>query len=207
MSPKHIKKIPNFLTTMRLLIIPLLVLAFYIPGMLSSVVTASLFAVASITDYFDGYLARLMKAQSDFGRCLDPVADKLLVIVAIVMLIKFNPNNPWILFPGLIIITREVLVSGLREYLAEISIKVPVSILAKYKTAVQMFAIGGLLLGDKGSTYILYQWFGGYVQADLKIIIISAIELIARFLFILASFLTVITGYAYFKTGFKNMDN
>ena len=207
MSPENLKRIPNFLTSMRLIIIPLMVFAFYIPGMLSNIITALLFAIASITDYFDGYLARLMKAQSDFGRCLDPIADKLLVIVAIVMLIKFNPNNPWILFPGLIIITREVLVSGLREYLAEINIKVPVSVLAKYKTAVQMFAIGGLLLGENGSAYILYQWLGGYIETDIKYVVISIIGLVAKFLFVLASILTVITGFAYFKTGFKNMDN
>ncbi len=207
MSLENLKKIPNFLTSMRLIIIPLMIFAFYIPGMLSNIVTASLFAIASITDYFDGYLARSMKAQSDFGRCLDPIADKLLVIVAIVMLIKFNPNNPWILFPGLIIITREVLVSGLREYLAEINIKVPVSVLAKYKTAAQMFAIGGLLLGENGSAYILYQWLGGYIETDIKYVFISIIGLVAKFLFVLASILTFITGFAYFKTGFKNMDN
>jgi CDP-diacylglycerol--glycerol-3-phosphate 3-phosphatidyltransferase len=124
------KQLPNFLTSLRIFIIPLLVLSFYIPGMLSNVITALLFGIASITDYFDGYFARSMKAQSNFGKCLDPIADKLLVIVAIVMLIKFNPSNPWILFPGLVIICREVLVSGLREYLAEVNIRVPVSTLA-----------------------------------------------------------------------------
>ena len=175
-------QVPNLLTSFRIFVIPLLVLAFYIPGMLSNVVTAFLFGVAAITDYFDGYLARSLKVQSNFGKCLDPIADKLLVIVAIVMLIKFNPNNPWILFPGLIIICREVLVSGLREYLAEINIKVPVSVLAKYKTAVQMFGIGGLLLGDNGSAYVLYQWLGGYIHVEMKYIVISVIGLLAKIL-------------------------
>ena len=199
------KQLPNFLTSLRIFIIPLLVLSFYIPGMLSNVVTALLFGIAAITDYFDGYFARAMKAQSNFGKCLDPIADKLLVIVAIVMLIKFNPSNPWILFPGLIIICREVLVSGLREYLAEVNIRVPVSTLAKYKTAVQMFGIGGLLLGENGSAYVLYQWIGGYIEVDVKYLLISVIGVLAKILFSFAAILTIITGYSYFRTSFKNM--
>ena len=199
------KQLPNFLTSLRIFIIPLLVLSFYIPGMLSNVVTALLFGIAAITDYFDGYFARSMKAQSNFGKCLDPIADKLLVIVAIVMLIKFNPSNPWILFPGLVIICREVLVSGLREYLAEVNIRVPVSSLAKYKTAVQMFGIGGLLLGDNGSAYVLYQWIGGYIEVDVKYLLISVIGVLAKILFSFAAILTIITGYSYFRTSFKNM--
>lgn len=199
------KQLPNFLTSLRIFIIPLLVLSFYIPGMLSNVVTALLFGIAAITDYFDGYFARSMKAQSNFGKCLDPIADKLLVIVAIVMLIKFNPSNPWILFPGLIIICREVLVSGLREYLAEVNIRVPVSTLAKYKTAVQMFGIGGLLLGENGSAYVLYQWIGGYIEVDVKYLLISVIGVLAKILFSFAAILTIITGYSYFRASFKNM--
>ncbi len=199
------KQLPNFLTSLRLVIIPLLILAFYIPGMISNIICAALFGIAAITDYFDGYFARSMKAQSNFGKCLDPIADKLLVIVAIVMLIRFNPDNPWILFPGIIIICREVLVSGLREFLAEIHVSVPVSKLAKYKTAVQMFAIGGLLLGENGSSYALYYWMGGLLEVDVKFLIISVIVTIAKILFSLAAALTVITGFAYFRVGFKNM--
>lgn len=199
------KQLPNFLTILRLAIIPLLILSFYIPGMVANVISASLFGVAAVTDYFDGYFARSMRAQSNFGKCLDPIADKLLVIVAIVMLICFNPTNPWILFPGLIIICREVLVSGLREFLIEMRVSVPVSQLAKYKTAVQMFAIGGLLLGESGSSYALYNWIGGFIEVDIKFLIISAISTIAKILFCLASFLTIITGYAYFRIGIKNM--
>ena len=202
---KNYQQIPNFLTSLRLIIIPLIIFAFYIPGMLSNIISAFLFGLAAITDYFDGYFARSMKAQSNFGKCLDPIADKLLVIVAIVMLINFNPKNPWILYPGIIIISREVLVSGLREYLAEIRISVPVSKLAKYKTAVQMFAIGGLLLGEDGSSYALYNWLGGFIEVDIKFLIISIISTIAKILFCLAAFLTIITGYAYFRIGFKNM--
>src|SRR3989338_714906 len=199
------RQLPNFLTTLRIIIIPLLILSFYIPGMVANIVSATLFGIAAITDYFDGYFARSMRAQSNFGKCLDPIADKLLVIVAIVMLIRFNPTNPWILFPGLIIICREVLVSGLREFLAELHVSVPVSKLAKYKTAVQMFAIGGLLLGDNGSSYVFYYWLWGFFEVDVTFLIISAIVTFAKILFCLAAVLTVVTGYAYFRIGFKNM--
>jgi len=199
------KQIPNFLTSFRLLVIPILMLSFYIPGMVANVVVAVLFAIAAITDYFDGYFARSLKAQSNFGRCLDPIADKLLVIVAIVMLINFSNRDLWILIPGLIIICREVLVSGLREFLAELHVSVPVSKLAKYKTAVQMTAITGLLLGEKGSAYTLYYWLSGWSEMDIKFLLVSFVVFASKILFTLAAVLTVITGYAYFRVGFKNM--
>ncbi len=173
--------------------------------MIANIVAATLFAVAAITDYFDGYFARELKAQSNFGKCLDPIADKLLVIVAIVMLINFSGRDLWILIPGLIIICREVLVSGLREFLAEIHVSVPVSQLAKYKTGVQMTAITGLLLGEKGSSYALYYWLGGTVEMDIKFLLVSFVIFASKILFVLAAFLTAITGYAYFRVGFKNM--
>ena len=199
------KQIPNFLTSFRLLVIPILILSFYIPGMVANVVVAVLFAIAAITDYFDGYFARSLKAQSNFGKCLDPIADKLLVIVAIVMLINFGNRDLWILIPGLIIICREVLVSGLREFLAELRVSVPVSKLAKYKTAVQMTAITGLLLGEKGSAYTLYYWLSGWSEMDIKFLLVSFVVFASKILFTLAAILTVVTGYAYFRVGFKNM--
>ena len=165
---KNIKNLPNLLTMFRIAIIPILIASFYIPGLTAHLVVASLFAVACITDYFDGYFARSMKMQSNFGKCLDPIADKLLVAVAIVMLVNFNSHNPWILFPGLIIICREILVSGLREFLAEFHLNVPVSNLAKYKTMVQMVAITGLLLGEKGSDYTVQYLIGNWMEMDIK---------------------------------------
>ncbi len=198
-------QIPNFLTSFRLVVIPVLMLSFYIPGMVANVIAAVLFAIAAITDYFDGYFARTLKAQSNFGKCLDPIADKLLVIVAIVMLVNFNGRDLWILIPGMIIICREVLVSGLREFLAELHVSVPVSKLAKYKTAVQMTAITGLLLGEKGSSYTLYYWLSGWEGMDIKFLLVSFVIFASKILFVLAAFLTVITGYAYFRVGFKNM--
>ncbi len=199
------KNIPNILTSVRIFIIPILIAAFYIPGMIANIVAAILFAIAGITDYFDGYFARSLKAQSNFGKCLDPIADKLIVIVAIVMLISFSNQDPWILIPGLIIICREVLVSGLREFLAEIHISVPVSQLAKYKTAVQMVAITLLLLGEKGSMYAVYYWLGGIIEVDTKFLLVSIITDIGKILFCLAAFLTVVTGFAYWRVGAKNM--
>lgn len=199
------KNIPNFLTTFRIVIIPVLVMSFYIPGMVAHVVAAVLFATAAITDYFDGYFARALKVQSNFGKCLDPIADKLLVIVTIVMLINSNSNNLWILIPGLIIICREVLVSGLREFLAELRVSVPVSKLAKYKTAVQMVSITGLLLGEKGSDYTIYYLFGNWIEMGIKFSLVFLMVYLAKMLFCFAAFLTVITGYAYFRVGLKNM--
>lgn len=180
-------------------------MSFYIPGMISNVVAATLFAIAAITDYFDGYFARVLKVQSNFGRCLDPIADKLLVIVAIVMLINFSNRSMWILIPGLIIICREVLVSGLREFLAELRVSVPVSKLAKYKTMVQMVAITGLLLGENGTDYTFYYLIGNWIEMGLKFALVILIVLLAKLLFCFAAVLTVITGYAYFRVGLKNM--
>ncbi len=199
------KQIPNFLTSFRLFVIPVLILSFYIPGMLANVTAAILFALAAITDYFDGYFARSLKAQSNFGKCLDPIADKLLVIVAIVMLVNFNNGDLWILIPGIVIICREVLVSGLREFLAELHVSVPVSKLAKYKTAVQMTAITGLLLGEKGSSYALYYWLSGWEGMDIKFLMVSFVIFASKILFAFSAFLTVVTGYAYFRVGFRNM--
>lgn len=199
------KSLPNFLTTFRIFIIPVLVFSFYIDGMVANLFSAALFAIAAITDYFDGYFAKHYHAQSTFGRCLDPIADKLLVIIAIVMLINFSNRDLYILIPGLIIIAREVLVSGLREFLAELRVSVPVSQLAKYKTLVQMVAITGLLLGEKGSSYTLYYLMGGFIEVDIKFIIISVIVILSKILFALAAILTVATGYAYFRVGLKNM--
>jgi len=201
----RMKQIPNFLTTFRIAIIPILILSFYISGMVSNVIAATLFSIAAITDYFDGYFARTLKVQSNFGRCLDPIADKLLVIVAIVMLINFSNHSFWILIPGLIIICREVLVSGLREFLAELRVSVPVSKLAKYKTAVQMVAITGLLLGENGTDYTFYYLIGNWMEMGIKFSLVIFILLLSKLLFCLAAILTVVTGYAYFRVGLKNM--
>lgn len=199
------EKLPNILTTFRIFIIPIMIISFYIPGLFANVVSATLFAIASITDYFDGYFARSLNAESNFGKCLDPIADKLIVIVAITLIISFSNHNPLVMIPGLIIICREVLVSGLREFLAGFKVSVPVSKLAKYKTGIQMTSITVLLLGEKGASYIIYYIFGSIMNVSTKIIVVSFITSAGLALFVVAAILTIITGYGYFKAGMRQM--
>lgn len=200
------RNIPNILTIMRIILIPILIISFYIPSKITNLVVAILFMIASITDYFDGYLARYYKIQSNFGRCFDPIADKLLVSVALLMLVNFANGNILILIPAIIIICREVLVSGLREFLAGLQVSVPVTRLAKWKTAIQMMAITALLLASKGSTYTFTQIME-LLRADqyIRTILSGQVELIGTILLNISAILTMITGYIYLKIGFKNM--
>lgn len=180
------KHIPNYLTYLRIIIIPALIVVFlftdYI-GKWGYYLSAFLFALAGITDWLDGYAARIWQAQSNIGRFLDPIADKLLVATALLLLVAAKRAD---LLPAIAIVCREILVSGLREYLAEIRISVPVSKLAKFKTAVQMAAIFLLLL-DVGAPSWMFA------------------EITGRLLLWGAAILTVVTGYAYLKTGMKHM--
>lgn len=178
-----LKNIPNYLTVMRIAIIPFVVASFYIEGKLWHWVAAGLFGFASLTDFFDGYLARAWKAQSKLGRFFDPIADKLLVVSIIVMLVHFKMAD---VVPAILILCREILVSGLREFLAEINVSVPVSRLAKIKTAVQMGAIFLLLIGTAGSG-------------------IEMVDEIGNIALWVASILTLVTGYAYLRAGLKHM--
>ncbi|MHA1571206.1 MAG: CDP-diacylglycerol--glycerol-3-phosphate 3-phosphatidyltransferase, partial [Alphaproteobacteria bacterium] len=137
--------LPNLLTVSRIVVIPLLVAAFaLLPRELADWTAFSLFVVAGLTDWLDGFLARRWSMTSSFGEFLDPVADKLLVAAAIILLV-WADRAP--LLPALIILCRELLVSGLREFLAGIRISVPVSRLAKWKTALQIGALCFLLVG------------------------------------------------------------
>lgn len=198
-------KIPNLLTTLRIILIPIVIYSFYISSHITNIIVASLFLAASITDYFDGYLARAMKVQSNFGKCLDPIADKLLVAVSLIMLVNFSNNNLFILIPSMIIICREIMVSGLREFLATINVGVPVTRLAKWKTAIQMIAITALLLAGNGSDYV-YEEIMDIVEAEdyVRISLEGIIQTMGEILLCVSAFMTIITGYIYFKTGFKN---
>src|SRR5665213_1994462 len=150
--------LPNALTILRIVLVPVFVVAFVIPGDAARLVAFAVFALAGISDWLDGFAARKLKAGSDFGRMLDPIADKVLVAVALMMLVAegtFRRVNPETgasvlsllrLVPALIILSREILVSGLREFLAGTRVSVPVTAVAKFKTAVQMIAIGAMLL-------------------------------------------------------------
>jgi cardiolipin synthase len=192
--------LPNALTIMRIVLVPIFVVAFVIPGDAARLVAFAVFALAGISDWLDGFAARKLKAGSDFGRMLDPIADKVLVAVALMMLVAegtFRKDIPGTgesvfsllrLVPALIILSREILVSGLREFLAGTRVSVPVTNVAKFKTAVQMFAIGAMILTPLASKY----------APDLPGKTYTGI---AYILLWVAAALTVYTGVIYFKNG------
>jgi CDP-diacylglycerol--glycerol-3-phosphate 3-phosphatidyltransferase len=180
------KNIPNFLTLLRIALIPVLAVAFYIESKFGNYVATGVFIFASITDYFDGFLARAWKAQSEFGRALDPIADKLLVAATLMMMVSQNMVP---VLPAIVILCREILVSGMREYLAEFkaNVKLLVNRLGKAKTTAQMIAIIILLLGED-ITGIPYT------------------DILGKIAIWIAAALTVITGYAYFREAIKNLN-
>ncbi len=137
--------LPNLLTLSRIVAIPLVILTFFLPAPFGPWAGCVLFAAAGVTDWLDGQLARRWHQQSAWGRVLDPIADKLLVATILFMLAALERISPVTIFPALVILAREILVSGLREHLAMLNVPVPVSRLAKWKTALQMVAIGVLL--------------------------------------------------------------
>ncbi len=175
---------PNLLTASRMIAVPALVAAFYLPGHWGPWVTCLVFTVAATTDYFDGYLARSMALQSKLGRCFDPIADKLLVGATILMLVAYD-RAP--LLPALVILCREILVSGLREFLAELKVSVPVSRVAKWKTTLQLVALGFLIAGPAGETVLPNNTLIGIV------------------LLWVAALLTIYTGWDYFKNGIHHL--
>ena len=188
----HTLSLPNILTYARIIAVPLVVLCFFVEGRLQSTDTARwwavvIFVVASITDFFDGYLARIWKQTSNIGRMLDPIADKLLVSACLLLLAADGTIAGWALWAAIIILCREILVSGLREYLASLKVSVPVSTLAKWKTTVQMFSIVFLLAGPAGDKVIPYATEFGLVMLWV------------------AAILTLWTGWDYFRAGLKHV--
>lgn len=184
--------LPNILTYARIVAVPLVVLCFFMEGRLHGSDFArwsalAIFLIASISDFFDGYLARVWDQTSDIGRMLDPIADKLLVASALLLLAADGTIAGWTIWAAIIILCREILVSGLREYLAGLKVSVPVSRIAKWKTAVQMVAIGFLLAGPAGDKIFPYVTETGLT------------------LLWLASLITLYTGYDYFRAGLKHM--
>lgn len=146
--------IPNILTLIRIVFIPLLVMSYYLPDRWSYSIAAFLFGAASITDWFDGFLARRWNQSTPFGAFLDPVADKLIVAIALGLLIE-RYHVAWMTLPSLVIIGREIVISALREWMAELGKRasVAVSYIGKLKTTLQMFSIFVLLGTEKGSLY------------------------------------------------------
>jgi len=207
---KYTFSLPNLLTYGRIIAVPLVVLCFFLEGHLKSTDVSrwsafAIFLAASITDFFDGYLARIWRLTSDFGRMLDPIADKLLVSACLLLLAADGTIAGWTLWAAIIILCREILVSGLREYLAELKISVPVSRLAKWKTALQLTALSFLLIGPAGERFFsyttLYTAFGFTFEAT------ADITTTGRILLWVAAILTLITGWDYFRAGIKHVIN
>ena len=150
-------KIPNILTIGRIIIVPIFVLTFFIPGFFGDLIPFTLFVLASFTDYLDGLLARFFKEESKLGEMLDPIADKILVSAALILLVMNGTIKNYEVIAAIIILTREILVSGLREFLAKISVAMPVTSLTKLKTFLQMLSIAILLTGESGNKIINFQ--------------------------------------------------
>ena len=180
-------KIPNILTIGRIIIVPFFVFAFYLPGFYGDVIAFSLFIVASFTDFLDGLLARMFKEESKLGELLDPIADKIIVAAALILLVMNGTIKDYEVVAAIIILTREILISGLREFLAKGQVKMPVSNLAKLKTFLQMFSIAILLTGETGNKIINFQ---DYNAQTIGIILLW-----------LSAFLTLYTGYEYLRKG------
>jgi len=185
--------IPNILTLSRILAVPILVFLLWRPAPLDYTITFVLYCLVGITDYFDGYLARAWNSISRLGQFLDPIADKIMVAAVLVMLISSRKANPvpeiagLHLIPALVILLREIIVSGLREFLAGLQVSVPVSALSKWKTTLQLVALGALILG-------------GALPEQPWVHLVGIICLWA------AAALTLVTGYDYLRAGLKHMD-
>jgi cardiolipin synthase len=182
--------LPNMLTLSRIAAIPLLVLlmALRLPG--ADCAACLVFAAAGITDYLDGRIARDRRQTSDFGRMLDPIADKLLIGATLMMLVGINRVSLWALYPAIVIMLREILVSGLREYLAGVRVGLPVTQLAKWKTGVQMAALGTLIAGDSTATLLHIGWL--------------PVSRIGEAMLWASALLTLVTGWDYLKAGLRH---
>jgi cardiolipin synthase len=176
--------LPNVLTLARIILVPLFVAAFFLPGDSGRWIVFVLFCLAGVTDVFDGMIARRLNAESSFGRMLDPIADKLIVSAALLMLASDHTIQGISLIPALIILCREILVSGLREFLAGADVSLPVTRIAKAKTAVQVVAIAALIACSASERML-----PGVTNAALVGLW-------------LAAGLTFYTGYAYLQAGF-----
>ena len=152
-----LKKIPNILTIGRILIVPFFVLAFYLPGFYGDLTALILFIVASFTDFLDGMLARFLGEESKLGELLDPIADKIIVATALILLVMDGTIRNYEVIAAIIILTREILISGLREFLAKGQISMQVTSLSKLKTFIQMLSIAILLTGESGNKIINFQ--------------------------------------------------
>lgn len=181
--------LPNCLTLSRIIIIPLVAVLVMVHKPITDLLACILFIIAGITDYLDGKLARAWQQLSDFGKMFDPIADKLLVGIILIVMAGYDRLPYGGLIPAMIILAREILVSGLREYLSSFEISLPVTKLAKWKTTFQMVAIGFLLAGDSSAELLNINWF--------------PVNVIGSILLWIAAILTMITGWGYIHTGIR----
>ena len=188
-----ILKIPNILTIGRIIIVPIFVFTFFIPGLFGDLIPFFLFVLASFTDYLDGLLARLFKEESKLGELLDPIADKILVAAALILLVMNGTIKNYEVIAAIIILTREILISGLREFLAKGKITMQVTSLSKLKTFIEMTSIAILLTGESGNKIFNFQ---DYNAQTVGIILLW-----------LSSFLTLYTGYDYIRKGIDHAIN
>jgi len=185
--------VPNLLTLSRIFAVPILVFLLWRPSPVDYAITFVLYCIVGITDYFDGYLARAQGLTSRLGQFLDPIADKIMVAAVLIMLISSRKANPVPEIEGLhiiaalVILLREIFVSGLREFLAPLNVSMPVSSLAKWKTTFQLVALGALILGGAFPQHI---WVH-----DAGLVSLWA-----------AAALTLVTGYDYLRIGLKHLD-
>jgi cardiolipin synthase len=185
--------LPNLLTLSRILAVPILVFLLWRPAPWDYAVTFVLYCIVGLTDYFDGYLARAQGLTSRLGQFLDPIADKIMVAAVLIMLISSRNANPvpeiagLNIIPALVILLREIIVSGLREFLGPLNVSVPVSALAKWKTTLQLVALGALILGGALPNY---DW----------------VHMTGIFSLWAAGGLTLVTGYDYLRIGLRHMD-
>ena len=184
-------KIPNILTIGRIIIVPFFVISFFLPGFYGEIIPFLLFILASFTDFLDGLLARLYKEESKLGELLDPIADKIIVSAALILLVMNGTIQNYEVIAAIIILTREILISGLREFLSDVQVKIPVSSLAKGKTFIQMFSIAILLTGETGNKIINFE---DYNAQTVGIILLW-----------LSAFLTLYTGYDYVRKGIEHI--
>jgi len=186
--------IPNILTVSRIVAIPVVIGFLYLGGESGNWLAFTAYTYACITDFFDGYLARAWHQQSAFGRFLDPIADKLLVAGILLMLVGAQTISSIHVLPAAVILCREILVSGLREFLAEARVSMPVSLLAKWKTTIQMLALGFLIVGVVGPDFGPYGPIGPVSTWEIGIYGLWA-----------AAVITLITGYDYLRSGLRHI--
>ncbi len=188
----HPLALPNVLTYGRIVAVPIVVGCMFYQNILHGGlwlrwVALAIFIVAAISDFLDGYLARAWSQQSSLGRMLDPIADKLLVASCLLMLAAESTIHGWALFAAVVILCREILVSGLREYLAELRVSVPVTRLAKWKTTLQLIAVGFLIAGEAGDAVV-----PGVTKIGITLLWLSAL-------------FTLYTGWDYLQAGLRHL--